>query len=103
MDVAQYFKRVGIAISVLFNVVWGGYSNQTFSARNWAWYRKGLPNGVIIIDNIARVFMLITNFILAITRSCSRVDYTNHCLESWVYWRSRKDVLHDIVTNKLKD
>ena len=30
----KYFERVGIALSVLLNVVLGGYSNQTFSARN---------------------------------------------------------------------
>jgi len=103
MGVAQYFKRVGIAISVLFNVVWGGYSNQTFSARNWQWYRKQLPNAVTIVDSLARGFMHVTNIILKLSRSNYRVDYNNHCMEAWIYWRVRKDVIHDIECEKLED
>jgi hypothetical protein len=69
----RYLKRVGIAISILFNVLLGGNSNQTFSARNWELKRKGQFNLVSLIDLI---------FFLD--------QY--HCLTSWVYWRMRKDL-----------
>jgi hypothetical protein len=68
-----YFQRVGIAISVLLNVVLGGYSNQTFSARNYAWKREGKPNLVWLID-------LIFWF------------DEDHCLKSWTYWIVRKEM-----------
>ena len=42
----SYLKRVGIALSVLLNVVLGGASNQTFSARNWQRKKDGLLNFV---------------------------------------------------------
>lgn len=67
----KYFKRVGIALSVLLNTILGGYSNQTFSARNYAWKREGKPNLVWLID---KIFWF----------------DPNHCLESWVYWYTRK-------------
>lgn len=66
----MYFYRVGIALSVLLNVMLGGYSNQTFSARNWAWKREGRWNMVWLIDKI----------------SCQ-----GHCRMSWIYWVVRKD------------
>lgn len=69
----KYVERVGIALSVLLNVILGGYSNQTFSARNYAWKREGKPNLVWLID---RVFWL----------------ETDHCMHSWVYWFIRKDI-----------
>lgn len=66
-----YIIRVGIAISVLLNVLLGGYSNQTLSARNYDWKRRGLPNAVWLID---KLFFL----------------ETNHCMTSWVYWITMK-------------
>ena len=45
-----YFQRIGIALSVLFNVILGGYSNQTFSARNYHWKKQGKYNLVWLID-----------------------------------------------------
>lgn len=67
----KYFMRVGIALSVLLNVILGGSSNQTFSARNWGWKRNNLPNLVWLIDAISyRIF-----------------GDKDHCLKSWVYWR----------------
>jgi len=68
-----YIERVGIALSVLLNVTLGGYSNQTFSARNYEWKRQGKPNAVWLID---KLFFL----------------DSDHCLRSWTYWIVRKDV-----------
>ena len=68
-EIFQYLKRVGIALSVLLNVILGGYSNQTFSARNHVWKRAGKPNIAKAIDSVLGL---------------------NHCLMIWVYWESRK-------------
>ena len=67
----MYFYRVGIALSVLLNVALGGYSNQTFSARNWAWKREGRFNLVWLID--------------ALTSK-------DHCLMCWSFWVVRKEM-----------
>jgi hypothetical protein len=48
----MYVRRLFIAISVLINVILGGYSNQTFSARNYGWKLRKLPNLVWLIDTI---------------------------------------------------
>lgn len=61
----MYIIRIGIAISVLFSVILGGKSNQTFSARNHMWRRQGKPNLAVLIDAIFG---------------------KGHCLTSWVYW-----------------
>ena len=66
----KYFLRVGIALSILFNVITGGSSNQTFSARNWQWKKEGRRNLVSVID---RLFWF----------------EENHCLECWVHWKVR--------------
>jgi hypothetical protein len=71
-DIFKYFQRIGIAISVLFNVILGGYSNQTFSARNYGWKREGKPNLVWLIDVIFWFD-------------------PDHCLQSWTYWVVRKE------------
>lgn len=55
-------------MSVLFNVLTGGSSNQTFSARNWQWKKDGRFNLVWIIDKLAG---------------------KDHCAECWVYWKVR--------------
>ena len=65
----RYITRVAIALSVLLNVVTGGASNQTFSARNWDWKRRKLPHIVWIIDLIFG---------------------KEHCMHCWVYWKVRK-------------
>jgi hypothetical protein len=67
--VIRYLIRVGLALSVLLNVVTGGASNQTFSARNWDWKRRGLPNMVCLVDLILG---------------------KEHCMQCWVYWKVRK-------------
>ena len=46
----KYLNRVGVAMSVLFNVLTGGASNQTFSARNWQWKKDKKYNLVWLID-----------------------------------------------------
>ena len=68
----EYAARIGIAISVLFNVLVGGDSNQTFSARNHIWKRDGKPNLVWLID-------------------CIFWKDKHHCLTSWCYWKIRSD------------
>jgi hypothetical protein len=65
----DYIVRVLIAVSVLFNVITGGKSNQTFSARNWQWKKDGRYNLVWIIDKVLG---------------------SNHCAECWVYWKVRE-------------
>jgi hypothetical protein len=67
--VLRYIERVGIALSVLFNVLTGGASNQTFSARNWDWKKRKLPNMVFVIDLLLG---------------------KEHCLTCWVWWKTRK-------------
>ena len=65
----KYLTRVGVAMSVLFNVLTGGASNQTFSARNWQWKKDGKFNLVWIIDKLVG---------------------KDHCAECWVYWKVRE-------------
>lgn len=65
----KYLERVGIALSVLLNVLLCGESNQTFSARNWGWRRNKLINLVFLIDLLFG---------------------KGHCMVSWTYWRTRK-------------
>jgi len=67
----HYLIRVGIAISVLFSVLLGGQSNQTFSARNYMWRRQGKFNFVKVIDAVFGV---------------------DHCFDGWVYWATRKQL-----------
>ena len=64
-----YVVRVGVAFSVLLNVVLGGASNQTFSARNWQRKKDNKSNMVWVIDKIIG---------------------KGHCVECWVYWRVRE-------------
>ena len=66
----HYLNRIFIALSVLLNVILGGSNNQTFSARNYDWKRRGLPHIVKPID-----------FFLG----------EGHCMECWIYWKVRKE------------
>ena len=72
----QYLHRVGIALSVLLNVLLGGHSNQTFSARNYEWQRQGKWNIVAFID--AAFWWLLKD--------------ADHCATSWAYWVARRKV-----------
>ncbi len=69
---SKYLQRIGISLSILFNVLLGGHSNQSFSARNYQWKREGKLNLVQLIDTI---FWL----------------NTDHCMNSWLYWYTRKN------------
>ena len=69
INLLSYLHRVFVALSVLINVLLGGSNNQTFSARNYDWQRRGYPNMVKPID-----------FLFG----------KEHCMECWVYWKVRK-------------
>ena len=73
--VKSYVVRVFIAMSILFNVITGGPSNQTFSARNYEWRRRKKRSLTGIIDT----FLWFDS---------------DHCKRSWTYWYVRKDVAH---------
>lgn len=69
----RYLYRVGLALSVLLNVTLGGYSNQTFSARNHEWKKKGKLNLVFLINFLTMDDM--------------------HCLKCYCNWVMIKDSL----------
>ena len=102
--ILKYIARIGIALSVLLNVTMGGYSNQTFSARNWSWYREGKWNLVWFIDGVCDYLIQpVINLLLTyVFRSNIRVNMSNHCMTSWVYWRLRKDVIHEHYSEAIK-
>ena len=68
-NLLKYLDRVVVALSVLLNVILGGASNQTFSARNWHWKKNNKANLVWAIDLILG---------------------KDHCAECWVYWKVRE-------------
>lgn len=74
----KYFERVGIALSILINVILGGPSNQTFSARNYYWKLHNKPNIVWLID-----FLIFWD--------------KDHCWHSWVYYKTSKDLRQHLV------
>ena len=76
--VIRYFLRVGIALSVLLNVLLGGPSNQTLSARNYALKRVGKPNIVWLIDSIF-------------------FWDKDHCMNSWLYWFLHRNMHLEIL------
>jgi hypothetical protein len=65
----KYLSRVGIALSILINVILGGASNQTFSARNWQWKKDNRFNLVCAIDLVLG---------------------KDHCAGCWINWQIRK-------------
>lgn len=88
-----YLMRVGIALSVLLNVLLGGQSNQTFSARNWGWKREGKANLVFIIDPLFLAYAKSYNKLAKrFSFEYTIINLENHCLESWTYWYLRKNV-----------
>jgi len=76
----KYLERVGIALSILLNVVLGGPSNQTFSARNYWWKSHDKPNIVWLID-----FLIFWD--------------NDHCFNSWIYFKTTKDLRKTHVKN----
>ena len=71
-NIIKYIKRVGISISILLNVILGGASNQTLSARNYSRMKEGKKNAVWLID---KIFFY----------------EEDHCMNSWTYWILRKE------------
>ena len=69
----KYLNRVAIATSILINVILGGPSNQTFSARNYGWKKDGKWSLVWLIDTL--VFW-----------------DKNHCMFSWLYWHTSRNI-----------
>jgi hypothetical protein len=65
---SRIYKRL-VRLSIGFNRLLGGESQQTFSARNWQRKRNGLTNLVFLID-----------FFLG----------KGHCCECWVNWKIRR-------------
>lgn len=65
----SYLFRVGIALSILINVILWGKSNQTFSARNYQRKKDNKPNLVWFIDLVLQ---------------------KGHCQMCWVNWTVRK-------------
>lgn len=65
----SYLYRVGVSLSVLVNVILGGQSNQTVSARQHERKRAGKANLTWLID---------------------RLTSEGHCRMSWVYWITLK-------------
>jgi hypothetical protein len=64
-----YLVRVMTGVSMLINVVFGGNLGETVSARNWELKRNNKFNIVRLID-----------FVLG----------KDHCVISWIYYRTRK-------------
>lgn len=88
--ITKYFKRVLVALSVLLNVLLGGKSNQTFSARN---YERKLNNNINMVWFIDLLFVWYES---------------EHCKRSWYYWaikikkdKTSKYVPFDYLDNEL--
>jgi hypothetical protein len=77
MSVLRYINRLIIALSILLNVLLGGKSNQTFSARNHGWARNGYPNLVWLIDAIFWFD-------------------PDHCEKAWLFWNEIQQHYIDI-------
>lgn len=82
--ILKYLERIGIALSILLNVIVGGPSNQTFSARNYKWKMDGRLNLVWFID--ALMFM-----------------DRDHCFHSWIYYKTTRDLRKSLKRNKNLD
>lgn len=80
----KYFERVGIALSILLNVILGGPSNQTFSARNYRWQMQGKWNLVWLIDGL--MFW-----------------DPDHCFHSWIYYKTTRDIRNSLKDKKRLD
>jgi len=76
-----YIERVLIAVSILFNVLLGGPSNQTFSARNYRRKLDGKLNLVWLIDGIF-------------------FWDPDHCFHAWIYFKTTKNLRKKYIKNK---
>lgn len=66
-QVKKYLSRTFLCLSILLNTLLGGSTNQTFSARNWHWKKKGYWNLVWVIN---KIFFW----------------QSDHCQESYIKW-----------------
>lgn len=89
----NYFSRLGIATSMWLNALTGGHHHMTFSARQHHWRRKGKPNLATLVDFI---FIAVAWALNKFTHPRTPYDFSNHCMESWVAWRTRKDVIDSL-------
>lgn len=69
----RYIERIAIALSVLLNVILGGSSNQTLSARQYQRKRDRKLNLVWLIDTIFFFDQ-------------------DHCMMSWLFWNTHINV-----------
>ena len=74
----EYLIRIITALSVLLNVILGGHSYQSFSARNYAWKKKGSVNFVWLID------------------ACAFFD-PDHCKQSYLLFERMSETLESIA------
>ena len=65
----RYVHRVTLSFSVLLNVILGGRSHQTFSARNYQWQKDSRRNVAKFIDAVLG---------------------EGHCQDCWVHWKIRE-------------
>ena len=79
--IKKYIKRFFRSASILLNVLLGGKSNQTFSARNYDRKKRGKINFVWAIDFFAYYIF----------------KDKDHCLTSWVYWMVISNELEKIT------
>ena len=82
--ILAYIGRVLIAVSILINVMLGGPSNQTFSARNYKWQQDGKWNIVWLIDAIF-------------------FWDKYHCFHAWIYYKTTKNLRKSYKENKRLD
>jgi hypothetical protein len=78
-----YLMRVLAAGSTLLNVILGGPTNQTFSARNYERKRHGKNHITFIIDLIF-------------------FSDPEHCLGAWVTWSVQEAAMKEFERNKEK-
>lgn len=69
----RYIERIAVALSVLLNVILGGSSNQTLSARQYQRKRDRKLNLVWLIDTIFFFDQ-------------------DHCMMSWLFWNTHINV-----------
>jgi len=79
-----YWMRVFTALSILINVILGGKSSQTFSARNYERKRSGKWHLVELIDFLFK-------------------NDPEHCLGSWVNWQVRKTAIDKFQREKANE
>jgi hypothetical protein len=93
--IGRYINRVGIGITVFLNVLLGGHTNQSFSARNYEWKRNGKPNIVFVIDILfvyigGGVVTVVNKILIYRDEVPLEYNFSEHCLRFWAFWQARK-------------